>query len=124
MRSGPCRRFVSWLNEQKVVQTPEQMTRGHAKVPEEPAEARGGARSSRRRTVDAMMEDELEAEAKKEAADKEEKASNRRIQEEMLTALGQLNQTLEKLETQSRAPSSAAVSFVPVDSSPSGQDGA
>ena len=68
------------------------------------------------------MEDALEEEARL-TADQEEKAANRQVQEQMLATLGQLNKRLEKLEVQQSAASSAAGSFVPVDSSPSGQDG-
>ena len=99
------------------------MTRDHAEVPVEPTRARGGARSSRRRTVDTLMEDELKEEAE-QAADQEERAANRQVQEQMLTALGQLNQRLERLEEQQSTTRSTIGSFLEVGSSPSGQVGA
>lgn len=124
--SWELNRFVSWLNEAQVIKTEEQMTKG-LKAPVEPVQARGGARSSRRRTSDVLMEDALEEEAK-QAARQEEQTANRQVQEQMLTALGQLNQRLERLEAP-RAPSSADGSFVavpisPQESSQGGQAGA
>ena len=116
-------RCVAWLNGAKVVHPEKEMTRDHMEVPAEPMRARGGARSSRRRTVDTLMVDEREEEAR-QAADEEEKETDRQIREQMLTALGQLNQRLEKLEGQQSAASSAAGGFVPVDYSPSGREGA
>ncbi|CAK0839942.1 unnamed protein product, partial [Prorocentrum cordatum] len=93
---------VSWLNEMKVVQ---EMAKGPVEAPVEPTRARGGARSSRRRTMDVMMEDELGEETLR-SAHQEELTANRQAQKEMLAALGQLNQRLERLEAP-RAPSSA-----------------
>ena len=66
------------------------------------------------------MEDELE-EAVRQATEQEEKAADREIREQMLTALGQLNQRLEKLKEQQSEVSSAAGSFLRVGSSPSRQ---
>ncbi|CAK0871003.1 unnamed protein product, partial [Prorocentrum cordatum] len=88
-------RFASWLNEQEIIDEKAGVTRDPKEVPREPDKARGGARSSRRRTVDAIMEDEIEEQKKLEAAikvQKEEKESNRLVQEQMLAALNQLNQ--------------------------------
>ena len=98
-----------------------EMTKDPVEAPAEPARARGGARSSRRRTADVLMEDELEEEAKLSAT-QEELAANRQVQKEMLAALGQLNQRLERLEAP-RAPSSAD-SFVAVEPNQNGQAGA
>ena len=109
-------RFVSWLNEQDAVSTKQEVTRGPEEAPKEPQKARGGARSSRRRTADAIMEDEAEEQEKQEAAAQEEKKANQLVQQQMLTALNQLSQRLERLEAQ---PSSAG-SFEQVDSSRSG----
>ena len=67
------------------------------------------------------MEDQLEEEAR-QATDQEEKAADRQVREQMLTALGQLNKRLERLEEQQSAASSAAGSFLPVGSSPSGRE--
>ncbi|CAK0792341.1 unnamed protein product, partial [Prorocentrum cordatum] len=101
-------RCVSWLNETKVIQ---EMTKGPGEAPAEPTRARGGARSSQWRTMDVMMEDELDEETV-QSAHQEVTTPNRQIQKEMLAALGQLNQRLERLEAP-RAPSSAD-SFVAV----------
>ena len=68
------------------------------------------------------MKDELEEEAR-QTADQEEEAADRQGRVQMLTALGQLNKRLEKLEEQQSAASSAAGSFLPVESSPSGREG-
>ena len=87
----------------------------------EPLKARGGARSSRRRTMDVMMEDELEELEKQEAAAQEEKKINQLIQQQVLTTLNQLNQWLEKLEGQPSSAGSTDGSFVPMGSNPSGQ---
>ena len=76
--------------------------------------------SSHRRTVDTLMEDELREEAER-AAGQEEKAANRQVQEQMLTALGQLNQRLERLEARQSSAGSIDGSFLQVDSSQSGQ---
>ncbi|CAK0903376.1 unnamed protein product, partial [Prorocentrum cordatum] len=100
-------RFASWLNEQEIIDKKAGVTRDPKEVPREPDKARGGARSSRRRTVDAIMEDEIEEQEKLEAAikmQKEEKESNRLVQEQMLTALNQLNQRLGQLEGQELDP--------------------
>ncbi|CAK0848438.1 unnamed protein product [Prorocentrum cordatum] len=91
-------RFVSRLNEQEVVHVRDEMTRDPGEAPMEPQKARGGARSSRRRTTDVMMEDELEEQERLEAAAEEDKNANQFIQQQMLTALSQLSQRLEKLE--------------------------
>ena len=84
-------RCVSCLNEQETVQARQEMTRDPKEVPTEPPEARGGARSSRRRTMDVMMEDVYQELEKREAAT-----------QEVLATLTQLNQRLEELEGQSR----------------------
>ena len=68
------------------------------------------------------MEDELEEEKARQTADQEEKAADRQVREQMLTALGQLNKRLEKIEEKQNAASSAAGSFMPVDSSQSGRE--
>eukprot|EP00959_Pyramimonas_sp_CCMP1952_P268171 5607080-Pyramimonas_sp.AAC.1 len=112
--SWELNRFVSWLNEVKVAQ---EMTNGPVEAPVEPTRGRGGARSSRRRKMDVMMEAELDEEALL-SAHQEELTSKRQVQNEMLTALGQLNQRLERLEAP-RAPSSSD-SFVAVEPSQSG----
>ena len=109
-------RFVSWLTEQEKLRAKQGMTKDPKEVLE-PPKARGGARSSRRRTADAIMEDEAEELEKKEAAAQEEKKANQLVQQQMLTALNQLSQRLERLEAQ---PSSAG-SFEQVDSSRSGR---
>ena len=125
-------RFVSWLNEQEVVRTRQEMTRDPKEVPTEPPKARGGARSSRRRTADVILEDEIEEQEKQEAAAQEEKKkqeaaaqeeknANQLVQQQMLTALNQLSQRLERLETQPSSASSTAGSFVPVAFTQSGQ---
>ena len=67
------------------------------------------------------MKDELEEEAR-QTADQEEKAADRQVLEQMLTALGQINKRLKRLEEQQAAASSAAGSFLPVDSSPRGRE--
>ena len=115
-------RCVSCLNEQETVQPRQEMTRDPKEVLTEPPEARGGARSSRRRTMDVMMEDELEELEKLEAAAQEEKNANQLIQQQVLATLTQLNQRLEKLEEQQSTTSSAAGSFLPVGSSQSGRE--
>ncbi|CAK0870312.1 unnamed protein product [Prorocentrum cordatum] len=109
-------RFVSWLNEQENIDEKAEVTRDPMEVPKEPVKARGGARSSRRRTVDAIMEDEIEEQEKLEAAikeQKEEKESNLLVQQQMLAALNQLNQRIGQLEDQASSASSNAGSFVP-----------
>ena len=58
--------------------------------------------------MDTVMEDEPEG-GPKPSADQEGRAANRLVQEQMLTALGQLNKCLERLEEQQSASSSAAV---------------
>eukprot|EP00959_Pyramimonas_sp_CCMP1952_P172461 3603194-Pyramimonas_sp.AAC.1 len=68
------------------------------------------------------MEGELEEE-EKQSANLEVKQSNRRFQEEMQSALGQLNQRLERLEGRPRAPSTADGSILPVGSSQDGPGG-
>ena len=97
------------------------MTGDPKEVPTEPLKARGGVRSSRRRTMDVMMEDELEELEKQEAAAQEEKKANQLIQQQVLATLSQRNQQLEKFEGQPSSASSTAGSFVPVGSNPSGQ---
>ncbi|CAK0895531.1 unnamed protein product, partial [Prorocentrum cordatum] len=90
-------RFASWLNEQENIDEKAEVTRDPKEVPKEPVQARGGARSSRRRTVDAIMEDEIVEQERLEAAikvKKEEKESNRLVQEQVLAALNQLNQRI------------------------------
>ena len=115
-------RFVSWLTEQEKFRAKQGMTKDPKEVLE-PPKARGGARSSRRRTADAIMEDETEELEKKEAAAQEEKKANQLVQQQMLAALNQLNQRLERLEARLNSARSDAGSFVPVDSSPGGQAG-
>ena len=65
------------------------------------------------------MEDQLEEEANKA----QEKEADRQIRSQMLAALSQLNQRLEKVEGQQSAASSGAGSFIPVGPSPTGQVG-
>ena len=115
-------RFVSWLNEQEVVRTRQEVTKDPKEVPTEPPKARGGARSSRRRTADLIMEDEIKEQEKQEAAAQEEKKANQLVQQQVLIALNQLSQRMERLEAQPSSASSYAGSFVPVGSSQSGQD--
>eukprot|EP00959_Pyramimonas_sp_CCMP1952_P321701 6731804-Pyramimonas_sp.AAC.1 len=107
-------RFASWLNEQENIDEKAEVTRDPKEVPKEPVQARGGARSSRRRTVDAIMEDEIVEQERLEAAikvKKEEKESNRLVQEQVLAALNQLNQRIGQLEGQASSASSNAGSF-------------
>eukprot|EP00959_Pyramimonas_sp_CCMP1952_P031677 664668-Pyramimonas_sp.AAC.1 len=99
------------------------MAGGCANVQVEPTEARGGARSSRRWTAGALREDELTEEGK-QAVDLEEKQVNRRAQEETPSALGQLNQRLERIEEQPKAPSTADGSLRPAGPNQNGLDGA
>ena len=117
-------RFVSWLNETEVVHAKREVTRDPKEVPSEPQEARGGARSSRRRTADTVMEDEAEEQEKQETAAQEEKKANQLVQQQMLTALNQLSQRLERLEAQPSSAGSTDGTFVPVDSSQNGRAGA
>ena len=65
------------------------------------------------------MEDEIE---KQEAAAQEERKANQLVQQQVLIALNQLSQRMERLEAQPSSASSYAGSFVPVGSSQSGQD--
>ena len=54
----------------------------------------------------------------------EEKKANQLVQQQMLTALNQLSQRLERLEAQPSSAGSNDGSFVPVDSSQNGRAGA
>ena len=115
-------RFVSWLDEQEGALAKQEMTRDPHEVPPEPPRARGGARSSRRETGDAVMEDETEDQEKREAAAQEEEKANQLVQQQMLTALGQLSQRLERLEAQPSLVALSDRSCSPVDSSQIGRD--
>ena len=68
------------------------------------------------------MEDEAEELEKKEAAAKEEKKANQLVQQQMLTALNQLSQRLERLEAQPSLVASSNGSFNPVDPGQMGRD--
>ena len=95
-------RFASWLGEQAVRSPGQGMTGDPREVPGEPTQARGGARSSRRRTMDP-----------------EQESSNQLMQQQI--KLDQLIQRVNKLEAQPPPADPEAKSSASMASSQSGQ---
>ncbi|CAK0829393.1 unnamed protein product, partial [Prorocentrum cordatum] len=86
-------RFALWLNEQEIIDEKAGVTRDPKVIPQKNGRP--------------IMEDEIEEQEKLEAAikmQKEEKESNRLVQEQMLAALNQLNQRIGQLEGQGLDP--------------------